>query len=123
MPLIPEKIIEEALKNGFKPSMPCEIDGIEVFHAGDTILDPLFWQALCKAWKFDQRIWKCPYYNPLANEPGEKGCASTFCEHAGWKDIPRYAISFFELLMSSPTQEQVDSFWQELNGNDRVATD
>jgi hypothetical protein len=44
--------IKQAREAGYDASLritPCDIEGIEVYHVGDTLLDPLFWQTLGKA--------------------------------------------------------------------------
>ena len=52
-----QQAIEKAREGGWERPAPCEIEGIEVYHKGDTLLDPLFWQSLGKAmgWKW------CPF--------------------------------------------------------------
>jgi hypothetical protein len=43
-----QQAIEKAREGGWERPAPCEIEGIEVYHKGDTLLDPLFWQSLGK---------------------------------------------------------------------------
>lgn len=44
-----QEAVKKAIDQGYKPPEPCEIEGIKVYHKGDTFLDPLFWQALVRA--------------------------------------------------------------------------
>lgn len=69
-------------------------------------LDPTFWQALGKALKFDQPIWKC----------GNARCDNEFCEYAGWKNLAPDTIygevhKFLDLILTGGDTEK---FWEEI---------
>lgn len=53
-----QQAIEKAKQGGYILPAPCEIEGIEVYHKGDTLLDSLFWQALGKSmgWGEDAQL-------------------------------------------------------------------
>ncbi len=82
--------IKQAVEAGYKPGIhisPCEIEGVEAYHKGDTLQDRAFWQALGKA-----RGWK--------EEKGRR--------IADWL---YYALRYFETLLSGGDRK---AFWQSL---------
>lgn len=51
--------VKLAIKEGWRQPPPCEIEGIEVYHKGDALIDPLFWQCLGKALKLSYHCAEC----------------------------------------------------------------
>jgi hypothetical protein len=115
MTLIPKHILKEANKGGFHE----DVQAITFYRNGvcfgegkdvgtvvtheQILLDPAFWQALGKA-----RGWIVEVGEPL---PG------TLTKKAGlgpqdlWEAV---AMEFYKLLLSNPTQKQLDEFWNSL---------
>lgn len=120
MDLIPKYIIKEAIERGGYGDLPfgtfCEA-GFESHY----ILDPAFWQALGKA-----RGWVEICNNPdhgfieaMPGDVGRLGCpvcgfAEDYIVRSTKDNWKPFARSFYDLLLSSPSQEQIDRFWAEL---------
>lgn len=106
--MIPPEAIEKAREGGYEVEI-----AFGLLKGADKpwrtmALDPAFWQALQKALKYDQPIWKC-------KQPLDR-CDSTFCEYAGWKNLnPESQYSkVYDFLHLILTGGDTDAFWKEL---------
>ena len=116
--MIPQRAIELAIEGGWVQDYFIDECGL---HDSDILLDPAFWQSLGKALGAEEPKWHCKHYNPKANDPGERGCASDFCEYAGWPgDWHTHWHRFIDALADGTT----DQFWDDLlpheGGDERV---
>jgi hypothetical protein len=123
--MIPENIIELAIKGGYWPKIRSEVTNyeLELVTARETgkwqeliqkyvhvnmVLDPLFWQALGRKNKW--KNWKCTKCKFQFDKQGLIACPS--CSRIGHREAWRQvSLEFFDLLM---TNGDTDKFWNNL---------